>query len=687
MEARWDNLKRNHQRTMEILTTMIARLDARNQDRSRTKSQKESQKESRKSQNEPRTVSHLRKDSRGNLGKLAEKMERGKLEKEKRMQNKEVVESDKARKRRTGSDELCTKRRTQSRPGRSRKIRRCINSKSKGSLQTPISSGLLASTRAENSSLKFPSEPTDSHQELINQPQPTMADRHTSGDKEHKDKLSLDLGPAAGAITCFLSHNKIPRYELLNSELETKMMWSFERGSQIDEYLQVKINQSGKSISISRGIYLLRRDTDNPSIKWTMEAQPRFHVDASKLEKLIPFDEADVIVGLNKIDGFRLDDVDQRKKFILEQSHDLTKSVNRFPIVQTGLINEVISLVEAPVTIYGKIEDTFLKLPKQLLIRVRQKHKEMTVIEGSEAGLRMGIHRIMTDATGVERVEFVFSCTKCCLVPVLHHNGQDIRTTDDRKIDTSEQSICSSNGVSFSQECFLSKHTITKLLVWNSSDFGLKWTEKLALGSIIEGKVSMTTLLRGSPKSLTKDDDDCMSYCPLGKEYLAKFHYDRLLSIFEIAVGSAPFMSLWAPISSRSQDSYWKASVINSESVVPSVLLITPSKHMINAKISRSEATETQGFELYPVARAISKWKNEQGMMGEDQYQHEQRHRTNIGAWKIEELMLFLQEAVRRKIHVMNFRILKFERYWEGRGARKKKEKKEKILVVSYRPP
>ncbi|CAH9071601.1 unnamed protein product [Cuscuta epithymum] len=112
---------------------------------------------------------------------------------------------------------------------------------------------------------------------------------------------------------------------------------------------------------------------------------------------------------------------------------------------------------------------------------------------------------------------------------------------------------------------------------------------------------------------------------------------------------------------------------------------IDPGKYTTDAALSRSEATETQGFELYPVARDISKWKSEQWMMGEDQYQHEQRHMYNVDAWKEEELMLFLLEAVRRKIQVIKFRILKFGRYWEGRGA--KMRKKRFIKTVPYNPP
>ncbi|CAH9067690.1 unnamed protein product [Cuscuta epithymum] len=46
------------------------------------------------------------------------------------------------------------------------------------------------------------------------------------------------------------------------------------------------------------------------------------------------------------------------------------------------------------------------------------------------------------------------------------------KAVDDKGIDTSEQSLCISTYVSLSQECFLSKHKIFKLLCWNSSDFG-----------------------------------------------------------------------------------------------------------------------------------------------------------------------------------------------------------------------
>ncbi|CAH9136448.1 unnamed protein product [Cuscuta epithymum] len=80
-------------------------------------------------------------------------------------------------------------------------------------------------------------------------------------------------------------------------------------------------------------------------------------------------------------------DVEQRKKFILEQSHDLAKSVNGFPIVQTGLLNEVVNLVEAPVPVLGKFKDTFLELPKELLIMVMQKHQKYFAVTNENGDL------------------------------------------------------------------------------------------------------------------------------------------------------------------------------------------------------------------------------------------------------------------------------------------------------------
>ncbi|GLT35948.1 hypothetical protein SLA2020_103570 [Shorea laevis] len=54
---------------------------------------------------------------------------------------------------------------------------------------------------------------------------------------------------------------------------------------------QIKINQSGKSSPISRGIYLREATACQQSTEWTVQVEPKFHEDASNLEELVPFEE------------------------------------------------------------------------------------------------------------------------------------------------------------------------------------------------------------------------------------------------------------------------------------------------------------------------------------------------------------------------------------------------------------
>ncbi|XP_075649197.1 tripeptidyl-peptidase 2 isoform X1 [Castanea sativa] len=56
-------------------------------------------------------------------------------------------------------------------------------------------------------------------------------------------------------------------------------------------WYQIKINQSGKSIPTSRGIYLREPSACQQCTEWTVQVEPKFHEDASKLEELVPFEE------------------------------------------------------------------------------------------------------------------------------------------------------------------------------------------------------------------------------------------------------------------------------------------------------------------------------------------------------------------------------------------------------------
>ncbi|XP_017226569.1 glycine--tRNA ligase, chloroplastic/mitochondrial 2 isoform X1 [Daucus carota subsp. sativus] len=69
-------------------------------------------------------------------------------------------------------------------------------------------------------------------------------------------------------------------------------------------------------------------------------------------------------------------DIEQRKKTILELSNALAKRVDGQIVMQNNLLDEVVNLVEAPVPVLGEFNESFLVLPKELLIMVMQKHQK-----------------------------------------------------------------------------------------------------------------------------------------------------------------------------------------------------------------------------------------------------------------------------------------------------------------------
>ncbi|XP_022724563.1 tripeptidyl-peptidase 2-like isoform X2 [Durio zibethinus] len=69
-------------------------------------------------------------------------------------------------------------------------------------------------------------------------------------------------------------------YEYIQKSREFSCVW-----------YQIKINQSGKSTSTSRGIYLREATACQQSTEWAVQVEPKFHEDASKLEELVPFEE------------------------------------------------------------------------------------------------------------------------------------------------------------------------------------------------------------------------------------------------------------------------------------------------------------------------------------------------------------------------------------------------------------
>ncbi|CAK9149389.1 unnamed protein product [Ilex paraguariensis] len=80
-------------------------------------------------------------------------------------------------------------------------------------------------------------------------------------------------------------------------------------------------------------------------------------------------------------------DIEHRKNTILERSSVLAKGVNGCIVMQSGLLDEVVNLVEAPVPVLGKFKESFLELPKDLLIMVMQKHQKYFAITNENGNL------------------------------------------------------------------------------------------------------------------------------------------------------------------------------------------------------------------------------------------------------------------------------------------------------------
>ncbi|KAB1225138.1 Glycine--tRNA ligase 2, chloroplastic/mitochondrial [Morella rubra] len=79
--------------------------------------------------------------------------------------------------------------------------------------------------------------------------------------------------------------------------------------------------------------------------------------------------------------------IEERKKTILDHSNALAKSVNGHIHFQEGLLNEVVNLVEAPVPVLGKFDESFLELPKDLLAMVMQKHQKYFAVRDDSGRL------------------------------------------------------------------------------------------------------------------------------------------------------------------------------------------------------------------------------------------------------------------------------------------------------------
>ncbi|XP_039807710.1 glycine--tRNA ligase, chloroplastic/mitochondrial 2-like isoform X3 [Panicum virgatum] len=79
-------------------------------------------------------------------------------------------------------------------------------------------------------------------------------------------------------------------------------------------------------------------------------------------------------------------DMQERKEKVLRDSSILAKDVGGDFIAPDSLLKEVVNLVEAPVPILGQYDDSFLELPKDVLITVMQKHQKYFAVTAKSTG-------------------------------------------------------------------------------------------------------------------------------------------------------------------------------------------------------------------------------------------------------------------------------------------------------------
>ncbi|KAE8821297.1 Glycyl-tRNA synthetase 2, chloroplastic/mitochondrial [Hordeum vulgare] len=79
-------------------------------------------------------------------------------------------------------------------------------------------------------------------------------------------------------------------------------------------------------------------------------------------------------------------DMQERSAKILDDSSTLAKGVDGDFIAPDSLLQEVVNIVEAPVPILGRYDDSFLELPKDVLTTVMQKHQRYFPVISKSTG-------------------------------------------------------------------------------------------------------------------------------------------------------------------------------------------------------------------------------------------------------------------------------------------------------------
>ncbi|MEG9861174.1 MAG: glycine--tRNA ligase subunit beta [Parvularculales bacterium] len=84
--------------------------------------------------------------------------------------------------------------------------------------------------------------------------------------------------------------------------------------------------------------------------------------------------------------SFVMVEVEARRKHILKQARALAEGKSCRLVDNERLLDEVVGLVEWPVVLIGSIDETYMRLPKEILVNVMEKHQKYMVVSVPETG-------------------------------------------------------------------------------------------------------------------------------------------------------------------------------------------------------------------------------------------------------------------------------------------------------------
>lgn len=77
---------------------------------------------------------------------------------------------------------------------------------------------------------------------------------------------------------------------------------------------------------------------------------------------------------------------DERAQIIKEQINDLEKDAGFSVLVDSGLLKEVVNLIEYPTAFYGSFEESYLALPEEVLITSMKEHQRYFPVMSTQSG-------------------------------------------------------------------------------------------------------------------------------------------------------------------------------------------------------------------------------------------------------------------------------------------------------------